>query len=427
MPTAATRTARSTKSSGCRSRGHFGAWRAAAALPSVTGGVLFMLVMTAGLRAGQAPVMLLWLSGAAVVCTRAGERLAVRAIGFHRPSKRQWEILGPICEAALARTGMPAERVDWYARAGGQPNACIAGRRSVAVTDGALQGFLAGRLSQEQIQAVLLHELGHLKTSASSFGLTAWWLAAPGRVAFRLVLGVSMALTGHRRLDWGTRLVAVVAGSIALVQAVQHSQWVAVVLLTGLATALIGTPVADAAISREAERAADRYTAALGAGADLASALVAMGGKPHATSTWRLRLLDGHPSTASRIEALTSGAEQHGDRRGTLHFVGAAQPGETVVVSGAAGAVGSLAGQLGRPRVRGSITPFAPLSAGGTRAVLAWDGLPSCACDSSTCSSLACSGGCACPRGRSRGSPRRSCCCGTSSSSCNGRLRPGPS
>ena len=44
-----------------RRRGHFGAWRALAALPAVVGGALVMLVMTAPLKALQLPVLLLWL------------------------------------------------------------------------------------------------------------------------------------------------------------------------------------------------------------------------------------------------------------------------------------------------------------------------------------------------------------------------------
>ena len=306
MPKPATRVAVPVTANGPLPRGNFGAWRAVAALPSVGAGVLLMLVVTAGLRAWQVPVLLLWLSGAAVVCSRAGERLAVRAIGFRRPSNRQWAVLAPVSEAALARCGVPAEQIDWYVRAGRSPNACVAGRRSVAVTEGALQGFLAGRLCREQFEAVVLHELGHCATSATAFGLTTRWLAAPGRVAFRLMLRVSMALAGHRRLGWGTRLVAALAGTIALVQAANHGQWAAAVMLTGVAAAFAATPVVDASISRAAERAADRYAATLGAGPDLAGALVVMGGNSHVRSRWSLRLLDGHPSTVSRIEALTS-------------------------------------------------------------------------------------------------------------------------
>lgn len=290
---------------GRRRRGHFGAWRAVAALPSVVGGVLLMFVVTGGLGAWQGPVLLLWLSAGVAVCSRPGERLVVRAIGFRRLSKGQWAVLGPVIKAAVARCGGPARQIDWYVRAGGQPNACVLGRRSVAVTDGALQGFLAGRLTHDQFVAVLLHEVGHRVTNATSFCLATWWLASPGRVGFRLVLAAAMALSGQRRLGWGSRMVAVVAGGIAGFQAVEHGQGVATVMLTGLAAALVGTPVADAAMSRAAERAADRFAASVGAGADLASALVAMGANSPAASRWGLRLLDGHPSTTSRIEALT--------------------------------------------------------------------------------------------------------------------------
>jgi len=116
-------------------RGHFGAWRALAALPAAVGGAIVMLVLTAPLNAWQAPVLLLWLNGAVAFRTRDGERIALRAREFRHPSSQQWEVLGPVSSAALQRCGFQTSQVDWYVRAGSQPNACVAGRRSVAVTE----------------------------------------------------------------------------------------------------------------------------------------------------------------------------------------------------------------------------------------------------------------------------------------------------
>jgi Zn-dependent protease with chaperone function len=52
-------------------------------------------------------------------------------------------------------------------------NAYAAGGRSVAVTKGALHEFLARRLSDDHMHAVLLHEIGHLETGAARFSLVA--------------------------------------------------------------------------------------------------------------------------------------------------------------------------------------------------------------------------------------------------------------
>lgn len=79
--------------------------------------------------------------------TQPGERLAVRlALGFRPLSARQRQLLEPVSVAALQRCGLLPGAVDWYVQPGRQPNACIAGRRTVAVTQGALDNF-PGRTS----------------------------------------------------------------------------------------------------------------------------------------------------------------------------------------------------------------------------------------------------------------------------------------
>lgn len=163
---------------------------------------------------------------------------------------------------------------------------------------------MAGRLTHDHLQAILCHELGHLAQKATYGALAIGWLAAPGRLAFRLVVTAACGLSGHRRLGWGSQLLLLVGGVIALLSAVQHSQWTEALMLAGLATALLGTPVLDAAISRAAERAADRYAAEVGAGPDLAQALQAISGSPR--SRRGRGLMDSHPSLASRVDALTT-------------------------------------------------------------------------------------------------------------------------
>ena len=111
-----------------------------------------------------------------LVSTPVGERQAVRlALGFRPLSTSQRQLLEPVSAAALARCGLPGGAVYWYVQAGRQPNACVAGRRTVAVTQGALDSFLAGRLPADLFAAVLVHELGHHATWAGRYGLAASW------------------------------------------------------------------------------------------------------------------------------------------------------------------------------------------------------------------------------------------------------------
>jgi STE24 endopeptidase len=283
--------------------GHFGAWRALAALPAMAGGGLVVLVLTAPFDAWQPPLLLLWLSGAAAFSTRVGERIALRAHGFRDPSALQWDVLGPVTSAALQRCGFQAPQVDWYVRAGSQPNACVAGRRSVAVTEGALSMFVTGGLSHDQFASILIHELGHHASRATHFGLATRWIAAPGRIAFRGVRAAALMIAGRSRLGWGSGVLLFTGGGVALARSVQHHHWSVALVLSGVAAATLATPW-DAAISRAAERTADRFAIDLGAGENLARALLLIS-EPRPCQGWSPRLLDRHPSVASRVEALT--------------------------------------------------------------------------------------------------------------------------
>lgn len=288
-------------------RRYYGLGRAVAMSPAVLGGMLLMLVLTAGLRSWAGPALLLWLSGSALVCTRQGERLAVRlAYRFRRPTSQERQLLEPVWNAALGSCAVAGDRLDWYVQPGSHLNACAAGRRSVAVTEGALRGFLAGRVSQRQMQALLAHELGHHATHASRYGLATGWLAAPGRLAFRVVLGIAETLgAGGRRLGAAVPVLFAVGGTIAMVQLVQQRQWVAVAMLLGVAAALVVTPLVDGAVSRASEHAADSYAADAGLAVELASALRLLNGTAPARRSARV-LLDRHPSPDSRLRRLAA-------------------------------------------------------------------------------------------------------------------------
>ena len=286
-------------------RRHYGTGRALAMAPAICGGMLAMLVLTAGLGRWAGPSLLLWLSGSALVCTRRGERLAVRAAyRFRDLSTQERHLLEPVVTAVLDRCSMAGGRIDWYVQPGSHPNACAAGRRSVAITEGALRSFLAGRVSQRQMQAVLAHELGHHATHASRYGLATGWLAAPGRLAFRVVLSIAGTLSGGRRIGSATAVLFAVAGTMATVQLVQQRQGVAVTMLLGVAAAFIVTPLVDGAVSRASEHAADRYAADAGLGTELAAALRLLHACVPASRGARL-LLARHPGVDSRLRRLT--------------------------------------------------------------------------------------------------------------------------
>lgn len=75
-----------------------------------------------------------------------------------------------------------------------------------------------------------------------------------------------------------------------------------VLLVVGLAAVICS--LADAAVSRRAEFAADRFAADRGLALGLAAALSALDDTRRVGSEWPPRLLASHPTTSRRIRAL---------------------------------------------------------------------------------------------------------------------------
>ena len=74
-------------------RGRFGAWWTLVRLPSLTGGVALMFILTSALGCWQGLELLLWLRVGVLLSTPSGERLAVRvALGFRPLSTQQRQL-----------------------------------------------------------------------------------------------------------------------------------------------------------------------------------------------------------------------------------------------------------------------------------------------------------------------------------------------
>ena len=130
----------------------FGALRALAVLPAVCGGLLVAMTLTAGLGTAGGLLFLAWVGAGALLCTVRGERLAVRRMcRFRPPTQRERQLLGPVAMMALVKCGLRPGTVDWYVPPGREANACAAGKRSVAVTEQALESFVSSRLPADQL------------------------------------------------------------------------------------------------------------------------------------------------------------------------------------------------------------------------------------------------------------------------------------
>jgi STE24 endopeptidase len=263
-------------------------------------------------------VLLAWAAGAAVLMTRVGERMTVRAMcRFHRPSPVQAAALQLAWSTALRVTKTAAGDVELYVQTARAPNAYAAGGRSVAVTSRAVEDYKSSRLPEDQMVAVLVHELGHHATGATRTMLLVSWLTAPWCVARSLLTELSSILAG-RRSRRGAVIAVVVGLAVAVTRTLHQGQWMVGGLLVFLGLTGVLCPVADAAISRRAEFAADRFAADHGLALELAAALHALDDGHRAALGWSRRLLASHPASDQRIRALltaTAAPLSNGDGR----------------------------------------------------------------------------------------------------------------
>lgn len=282
----------------------FGAWRVLTAAPSMLGSLLLLLVLFGWMGRWEALVLLGWLSLSAVLLGRVGERLAVRGgCGFRTPTQEEMKLVAPAWSAAPRRCGVGVGAVDLYVQRARGANAYAVGRHSVAVTVDVLRSVQGGRLAEDALAGVFAHELGHRATTATSMALATMWLAAPWRVASRVVVQLSLALAGRqpRRLLAGVVALGVV---VAVVQAVQQGDWIVAFVIGGAALAAVLCPLLEAAVSRRSEYAADQYAIASGLGPQLAAALQTLDGGTVRRTGWTARAMRRHPPTERRIAAL---------------------------------------------------------------------------------------------------------------------------
>jgi STE24 endopeptidase len=282
----------------------FGLWRAIAATPAVIGSLLLLTLASGALGRWAGLLLLAWAAGAALLMTRIGERITVRAAcRFRSPSPVQVVALQRPWVAALRMTGTAAGDVELYVQTAQVPNAYAAGGRSVAVTSRVVEDYRAGRLSEDQMVAVLVHELGHHATRATRPMLLALWLAMPWRLAARLLTGIGLALSG-RPARRGLIMVIAAGVAVAVTRALYQGQVLVGGVLAFVGLAAVLCPLADAAISRQSEFAADRFAADHGLALELAVALHAMDDGRSAACGWPRRLLASHPTSDQRIHAL---------------------------------------------------------------------------------------------------------------------------
>lgn len=285
-------------------RSSYGTWRAALAAPSMAGGAGVMLVGLGFLGRLEGYAVLIWLGCGLLTLTRTGERMALR-VGYGCRRLRQVDrcLIDPLWAQVLARCGVAGDSVDLYVQTDDVVNAYAVGRRGVVVTSRVLNSLRSGLLDAPLVAAVLAHELGHQVTRGARFGPVVAWFVLPWRLFSRAVLRLSV-WASHSRPSVPVA-VAVAAGFVvAIVQEIQAGTWAGAAALVALAVGGTVVPIADAAVGRANERAADRYAAQAGYAEALADALTMLDPDSARSSSVLAWILARHPDSATRVAEL---------------------------------------------------------------------------------------------------------------------------
>lgn len=250
--------------------GHLGAWRALTALPAMLASAAVILVLFGWAGRWVELVLLGWLGCGLLALTRRGESIIVRLpCGFRRPTRTEQAVLAKAWTRLLSDCHIPVNSVDLYVQRSAAINAFATGSRSVAVTTRVIREYRAGHLNEQALTGLLAHELGHTVTAAVRYAPATAWLALPWLAGSRLVLRTASRLAGPQSKP-ALAAITVIAVLVAIVQAAHQHAWAPAAVLIALAVFGTISPIADAALSRAAERSADRYAEQTGHGQDLA-------------------------------------------------------------------------------------------------------------------------------------------------------------
>lgn len=272
------------------------------AAPAVIGSGLALLMLAGWIGSWCAVVVVSWLACSVCWTRRAGERLAVRTVcGFRRCRSFEQAVLAPVTEQACAAIDMPVAAVDWYIHSDQAATGYAVGRRSVALSQGLLDGYVSGSLTERHVLAVACHELAHLRTGSTRYGLVLGWLSAPVRLVAWPLRRLLVGLLRHVPLARSGHVLLPVVGVIASVQLLARGDWLAVAMLAGLAWAGAVHPWLAARDRHRQETIADAYTEQAGFGAELGQLLRAQFSLPAPTRRWSQ---DGQNAAGQRVREL---------------------------------------------------------------------------------------------------------------------------
>jgi Zn-dependent protease with chaperone function len=231
------------------------------------------------------------LAGAALLLVRPAELAVSRWLAgpSRLPSDSELERLGPMLERIGGHAGIDPGKLILRVLDEGGINASAGAGHLMFVTTGALH------LADDQLEAILAHELGHHRGLHPIAALVVWWLSLPG-----------LALAAVYRFL--RRTVAAIGARLGLLGRLLAVP-VLVLLVIWQITVMWLFYVADL-LSKRADRlsefSADAAAARWGYGGQLVEALESAAGQEDEVTSRVARLMADHPSVQERVLRLRS-------------------------------------------------------------------------------------------------------------------------
>lgn len=234
--------------------------------------------------------------------TPAGEWYFRRVGRLRRPLPDEEKIVRPAFDRVCSRCGCgAAEAPELFIAHDNFPNAFAMGQKTVAVTLGLLQQAKA-----EELEAVLAHEMGHLKNGDTKAMLAAYVMNAAGSVATWVMTVVMTALS----------IFSFITGGVTGNRQFIGLGWIIVMIswmLRGVSWLLQKLlQISFLAVGRAQEYKADAFAARCGYRDSLVSFLSSIVG-PEGPRSLAVALYATHPSPEARINGLMAMEETGGN------------------------------------------------------------------------------------------------------------------
>jgi STE24 endopeptidase len=242
------------------------------------------------------------LSGPLVLIRRVEESVIGGMANMRKPTTEESQRLASSWRNVTQAAEIDPAKYSLWVQRTRQVNAFATAGHTVAVTEAA-----AARLSGEQLDGVLAHELGHHMGGHAWASLLRYWYSLPGSYALGFGTYLSLALTsafGSGSIPMAIVVSLVLVGFVVFL--IVH-----VPLLGAFAAAFLFIPFLELWLRRQQEYQADLIAAQIGYGPALVSYLQKGEAKNQPKPTRRQRIVATHPSSAERVSKLQAWLDAH--------------------------------------------------------------------------------------------------------------------